>query len=442
MNFSASREEWTTELRNKSPIYAAYDENKNFCDVRRKAEDHDTDNDSGLQSIDGDSPQDRLFKACLLEEDLAILARQDSGVSSENSEIASPYLQLYSTNLATNNKVLSSKDLQEQVILNNVPAKDLNGRMKAGSNSHDRICQQNRHKEQNNISYFTKGVREEGKSPTLLENDHGILTRKKELRPDYVLGSNLKKIHGNVHLENGLSSKPTDSLNKVSVNDNSRISSFKCRKETTRDPSNASRVENYEFKDGRSFRQNAAPSFAQNQREPQKSHNLLLRNDLWASYKEVSDKLSDTIDQLLYKDLMCAYLTDEILNFSANHSTIEDELLEVEEKSVQDEIFNSASLLQTLTMISEHQHVEGKLLSKEMQKVDLEIRQRRLRLHVLERNFRNSKFKYAPKQLKRYCSVESLLDNFEDPEERNDSFLNQKFKCDRKEKFEEETSLV
>jgi len=140
-----------------------------------------------------------------------------------------------------------------------------------------------------------------------------------------------------------------------------------------------------------------------------KSQNLIVRDELCKLYKETADKIAETVDQLLYKDLLCAHLTEEILNFSDNNFSIEEDMLDLEEKYLENQIFNSVSLLQTLENIGEQQEVELKITMSENKKIDIDIRERHLKLQHMERAFRNMKFKNAPKQLKRYCSVESLL---------------------------------
>ena len=442
MSFDTSKEEWTRELRNKSPIYAAYDENRNICEIKKKIEDNDTDTDSGLQSIDGDTPRDRAFYDHLFDQDL-LLTRQDSGVSSENLEISPPYLtsrkdqQVFRDALATKNKTLSRTEDAKQVNLNGVPAFHEYNYSKQ-HNLHKTISQDIRKSSSTKYAEDVannsnrRGKWTEGrKYSTKIKTDE--LRKSKSIDDAKAIADYEKVNEGKCKRREGDCKHSGSSLSSTYGSKEHNYENMKADKNNNCDD-RRSELETV----NRSTRTVRNEKSMQNGR--QKSQNLILRDDLWKSYEETVGKVTEIVDQLLYKDLMCAHLTEEILNFSNNNFTVEDEMLDLEEKFLEGQIFNSVSLLQTLETIGEQQVVESKITMGESRRIDVEIKERRLKLHHMERSFRNMKFRHAPKQLKRYCSVESLLSDTDHNE------IEKKKSCeviwDETEEFKEEISLV
>ena len=435
MNFEVSKEDWKRELRSKSPIYAAYDENRNICDMTQKVEENDTDTDSGLQSIDGDSARDKVLYNSLLEHDIPLM-RQDSGLSSENSDISSPFSRLNTEQqvredtIATKNKTLSRAKSTTQVTLNRIPAFHSELHDRRETNSRESINAKHRIIVENNVTYNSKKKLVDEDNKFSRKAEVNLVNRRKPANGAKVVRvheeRNEGKVNRNVELRN-YSSSLSDHENYDQQYENIKEDRNNNNREIKRDVN----ISNSKWSVKREkHKQNAR----------QESQNRILRDELFQSYKETADKITETVDQLLYKDLMCAYLTEEILNFSKNNFSVDEEMLELEEKFLENQIFNSISLLQTLETITDHQQVELKITLNEEKRVDIEISEKVLKLQHMERAFRNLKFKHAPKHLKRYCSVESLLSDID----QNDH--EKKRPCDtiwdEKEDFTEEISLV
>ena len=441
MNFDISKEDWKRELRSKSPIYATCDENKNLCTITKRVEDNDTDTDSGLTSIDGDTPRDMALCNNLLEHDKEF-TRQDSGVSSENSDISSPYLRSYKDqqvfrDIATKNKPLSRSDNIKQVRVNGIPALHQYSHSKQKflqktiSSDFKKLkgtkCVENIDK---NDDDRTDELVDENRYPSKNASDkNGKIKKSAD-------GGKVFKKHGdkNEGKHNRLDEYRHYS-SSASYYDSKEDHHEKLKEDKNNNISERNRETKTTDRNKRGLRNEKS---MQNGKE--KSQYCIARDELYQSYKETADKVTETVDQLLYKDLMCAYLTEEILNFSNSNFSVEDEMLVIEERFLEDQIFNSVSLLQTMETITEQQHVELKIVISENRRMDIEIKERILKLQHMERAFRNMKFKHAPKQLKRYCSVESLLSD----SDHND--IEKKTPCDtiwdEEEEFTEEISLV
>ena len=440
MNFDISKEEWKRELRSKSPIYATCDENKNLCKITKKVEDNDTDTDSGLTSIDGDTPRDLTLFNSSLEYDMQLM-RQDSGVSSENSDISSPYLrsnkdQQVFRDIATKNKPLSRTGNIKQVNPNGVPAfhqynhskqqflrKTVASDFERGTKLAEKIIKNDDNrtaKLADEIRYSSKNANDKTAKRKISASDGGRLGRSYN-------DENEGKHNGkdeNRHYSLSVSNYDRKEDHHEKLKDDKNNNNSERSRETKATDSNTSSLRKEKS------RQNGK----------QKSQQCIAREELYQSYKKTTDRITEAVDQLLYKDLMCAYLTEEILNFSNSNFSVEDEMLGLEEKFLEDQIFNSVSLLQTMETVSEQQNVELKIVISENKRIDIEIKERILKLQHMERAFRYMKFKHAPKQLKRYCSVESLLSDTDQNE------TEKKTACDtiwdEEEEFTEEISLV
>ena len=413
MNFDISKEQWKRELRNKSPIYAACDENNNnnsyyMCGAKQKKEENDTDTDSGLLSLDGDTPRDKVTRNYLLDYEILLL-RQDSGVSSESSDISSPCLrsskgeQVLIDTMATKNKSLTRIENSKQVEVNGVPA--------FGQYFHSR--KQNLQKaipqviaESNSLKFIEGSVTNVGNAKGRLVREKLCSNNKKDDDFYWEQCAERGKSDGNYRdTKRQMKEKRDDSKYYYSAFAGSSKQQFESMEEECNN-NRTERQRETKTTEGSKKKLKYEKSVQDCSR---KSQNLIVRDELCELYRETADKVAETVDQLLYKDLLCAHLTEEILNFSDNNFSIEEEMLDLEEKYLEDQIFNSVSLLQTLENIGEQQEVELRVAVSENKKIDIAIRERLLKLQHMERAFRNMKFKYAPKQLKRYCSVESLL---------------------------------
>ena len=482
MDFELSKEEWKNELRSKSPMYAMFDENQNVYEEVRKVHKHDndTDNDSGLPSIDGDTPREKNLKHYLMLEDELVLSRQDSGLSSENSEIAPPSLsrfgkerQLGNEALTTNNRRSLGLESRQQVdvngLLNTGPASNLSVIRRAGqTNLHNEdlkdatlrrkdITKSHKNPKRDRSNSDPKGSdnkrdrsnsgakdTENGKSgwtKTNFSQKLGNVFGRKKLDDSHKHSNN--NTTGASNSEGGIAGKNLeiakdyqgDKLKRQNITESKN-------KPDTYDRSDRARNKTHPRE---STSDDGGRAYLNGTRQippdaPQKSQNLVLRDEMWTAYRDLTMKLTDTVDQLLYKDLMCAHLTAEILNFSNDNFTVEEDLLDLEAKYLEDEIFNTTSLLQTLEVISVHQEIESQITVNEMKKTDSELREHRIKLQNLERQFRNSKFRYAPKQLKRYCSVESLMSDICETEYAKKLHFEEVW--NESDEYDEEVSLV
>eukprot|EP00112_Aurelia_sp_Birch-Aquarium-sp1_P002593 Seg1289.3 transcript_id=Seg1289.3/GoldUCD/mRNA.D3Y31 product="hypothetical protein" protein_id=Seg1289.3/GoldUCD/D3Y31 len=477
MDFELSREEWKNELRSKSPMYAMFDENHNVVYEEVKKVDkneNDTDNDSGLPSIDGDTPREKNLKHYLMLEDELVLSRQDSGLSSESSEIAPPSLsrfgkerQLGNEALTTNNRRSLGLESRQQVdvnaLLNTGPASNLNHNeeLKDATLRRKDITKSHKNPKRDRSISDPKGSdtkrdrsnsgtkdTENGKSAwtkTNFSQKLGNVFGRKKLDDSHKHSYN--NTTGGSYSEGEIAGKNLQ-IAKDSQGDKQKrqnITELK-NKPDTQDRSDRARSKTHprESTSDRCDRDRPYLNGTRAKGTPpdaiQKSQNLVLWDEMWTAYKDLTMKLTDTVDQLLYKDLMCAHLTAEILNFSNDNFTVEEDLLDVEAKYLEDEIFNTTSLLQTLEVISVHQEIESQITVNEIKKTDSELREYRMKLQILERQFRNSKFRYAPKQLKRYCSVESLMSDICETENEKKVHFDEVW--NESDEYDEEVSLV
>lgn len=431
MNFACSREEWMEQLRVKS-LHTARDENQNYIDLRKaERSDSEAELDSGIPSIDGDTPQDVAQTRRSLEVDL-FLSRQDSGASSEQSSECTENtlgLQLRFDGLATRNKQLPCKNHRRQVVANNRDDVMKNGNCFCDEDGIDNLNYQDVNKtsirdvccstskrnsfgkgcelrENNASSIITigdytssrAGGNDSNAEASLMNEDNTadeqchskqFVNKSNEDRPEYNRrytevsiaeeerkgnpvsnGQNYNCLNKNAHI-----SKHTHFLNKLTQNHERSATSEKLKITAKYQKSSAISEEE--------------------------------RNIIWQGYASLTKSLTEIVDQLLYKDLLIAHLSSDIID--STDDPIEDDLLEIEEAFLHDEIFLTSELLQTLEIITEQQCVEESLQAKQLQRIQRDIEDRRIFVQALERIFRNTKFKTMPKQLKRYCSVESLL---------------------------------
>ena len=541
MSFSYSKDEWKEELRKKSQMYASPDENQNYLALKKiDRSDSETDNDSGIRSIDGDSPVERFGARRSIEDELVLL-RQDSGVGSENAEsltgLASS--QVYSQGLATNNKRFPSKAYSQQVNLNSeayvvnnhdklakkedfgsvdddwgsrnveenclsgvkrnsfgkecnlIESKSLDVFMRIPSSIIDSTGDQNRNSvrcdlrlipsfveavsdtDEENRERWDQEVYDAGRSRTL-DSRSGAKRVQEDLSRSSSLNKedNTRKYTANwdeysdvddKHISRGSARRVQEDLGRASLIKEDNTIKYSINDDCQRtkiwdeysdvDDKHIARNDkefNDAGRDARSRRDGRIVSMDSRAQENASNSSLIKEEDtrkyscsddhqrtkMWDEYSMLRSKLSEIVDQLLYKDLMWAELTTEILNFSIDNFSIEDQMMELKEQFLREELFNTSSLLQTFEMITEHQQVESYFTQQHIKHTDNEIQEKRTHLQALQRIFRSSRFKAMPKQLKRYCSVESLLS--EADHEKQDPL---RFLLDVDECFEEEASL-
>eukprot|EP00794_Sanderia_malayensis_P017930 gene17930-19718_t len=455
MSFECSKEKWIDEIRRKSPIYAIKDENQNYVDSKKgDRSDSEADIDSGIPSIDGDIPQEKVAVTKKLIEDEFFLLRQDSGLSSESSENSSSSTAVrfnYDNVLATNNKRLLSKDFGKQVVFNDHNRRtDVNRR---GKESRDTHVSSHYNNNDNDVDgddirksgYRKKGVAETGcavhgsKQRSQFTSSAKVNTFGKACDLREETSQDLMKICSSA----GGPDSNRSNLDKHLMSENNTIAGL-CF-ENTQPPSNrARRTEatqidlagvDYHRKDSAfnkihstrrageqdDIRRYSEDSGYSDSRDGVKTAPRKNDNDnqatvkhgkralIWKEYIGVTRSLSEILDRLLYSDLMIANLTADILNFSTDHYSIEDDLEELEVKYLKNEVFDMHSLLQTAELIADKQCVERHFLGQQIGRTQREIDKKRLTLQSLQRLYRNRKFKTMPKHIKRYCSTESLL---------------------------------
>ena len=406
-----SKTEWVQELRKKSPSYAiGIIENRPklrstiLCDLK---DDADNDNDSGLPSLDYDSSREPSLK----EDD--ILGRHDSGIGSETTH-ASPVIVKRSEHIVNSGcdkrGLISNSNNNDALAINNncySSANDRNCEECSRENhkklsasfvsSGDRNCEDCTAKNNTNSSkneIETVLVHRSQVNESLQANDK-LCSCSYRLSDTTDLTARTETLsnHDKPNLNCAWSLGKTEDMLKTK-----NISSELMDKKVTGNNDNNDSDDNTDN------------SLADTQTE---------RNTLWTEYSKACKELTETADELLYKDLIQFQVEFELKCLEDENSEFEDQILADEEELLLEELIGTQDLLDTVVLLTKCQEHDAENNFRELRFLESEVKDRRLQIDSLEKVVWRTRYKTAPRSLIKRCrtnpNMKGLIsDDFDD----------------------------